>query len=83
MNTLGSTVQMIKPQEEPYIIMLEDLEFAITRKELWHITNLHNAGMRLEDISLEVKRDPYEVIIALLHQARTNRINLRPLAWRD
>lgn len=70
---------MIQPKEEPYIIMLEDSEFAISYEQLWHITNLHNKGVSIREISAEVKRDPYEVVIALLHQAKSNRVNLRPL----
>lgn len=65
-----------------YVILLEDLDFRLPIIKLSHITKLHNDGMEFEDIAKKMKRDPYEIIIALLHQAKGNRAYLRPIAYR-
>ena len=57
-----------------YVILLEDLEMGISKDQLNHITNLHKAGMEWEDISQEVKRDPYEVLVSLIHQAKRGHV---------
>lgn len=82
MNTLDrARFDLLNPDEEN-IILLNNLEFGMSRSQLNKITKLHNDGIRFEEISKQVKRDPYEVILALLHQARTNNVRLRPFAYR-
>ncbi|WP_096269480.1 hypothetical protein [Paucisalibacillus globulus] len=79
-NTLIKTPLHIK-QTGDYVILLEDLEFAMPKDQLREITQLHNNGMKLEDISQEVKRNEYEVLIALMHQAKRG-VRVRPFAYR-
>ena len=63
--------------------MLEDLEFAIHPSQLERILKNHNNGMTIEEISKIEKRDPFEIIIALLHIARRTPHKIkRPLAYR-
>lgn len=84
MNTLtGKVNAFLEPKKSGhYVILLDDLEFAMSKEQLWQITNLHNDGMKLEDISEYVKRDKYEVLIALIHQAKKGTVKLRPFARR-
>lgn len=78
MNTIGSSIPTLKQsRHRDYVILLEELEFAMPKEQLWKITNLNNDGYGVKEISKIVKRDPYEVILALLHQARTNRVKLK------
>jgi hypothetical protein len=70
------------PQDsEEKVILLEDLEFAMTTKQLDEITTLWNEGMKWEELAEKVKRNEYEILLALLHQLRQG-ITLRPFAWR-
>lgn len=86
MNTLTKSKKekaFIEPRRaRDYVILLDDLEFAMSKEQLWEITNLHNDGMKLEDISEHVQRDKYEVLIALIHQAKKGTVKLRPFARR-
>lgn len=84
MNTLDQTrFDLLKPTgRKNNVILLENLEFGMSRSQLNQITDLHNSGMRFEEISKKVERDPYEVVLALLHQARTNNVRLRPFVYR-
>jgi len=71
MNTLTNTYAHLKQtRSREYIIALDGLEFAFSKVQLEQIKELHNAGYHFKDISKIVKRNPYEVIIALLHLAR-------------
>ena len=72
----------LDPRDD-YLILLDDLEFAMSKEQLKRITNLHNSGVDLEDIAEQEDRDPYEVIIALLHVARRAPKQIkRPFAYR-
>src|SRR5690625_6141655 len=55
--------------DKKHIFMCDNLELAITQKQLKTIVRLHNRGYDLFDISERTRRHPAEVIIALLHQA--------------
>ncbi len=85
MNTLElRTVPLMKQtRRRDYVILLDDLEFGMSKEQLREITDLHNEGMKYEDISERVQRHPVEVIVALLHQAKDNRVNLKPFAYRE
>jgi len=75
MNTLNNKIPIMQQTfSRDYVILLEDLEMGISKDQLNHITNLHKAGMDFEDISQEVKRDPYEVLVALIHQAKRGHV---------
>lgn len=71
----------LEPRDD-YIILLEDLEFGMSKEQLDYILRLHNEGWHYLDIAEHVGRDPYEVIIALLHIARRAHKRIkRPLAY--
>ena len=75
MNTLNHKLPIMQQTfSRDYVILLGDLEMGISKDQLNHITNLHKAGMDWEDISQEVKRDPYEVLVALIHQAKRGHV---------
>ena len=75
MNTLNNKIPIMQQTfSRDYVILLEDLEMGISKDQLNHITELHKAGMDFEDISQEVKRDPYEVLVALIHQAKQGHV---------
>src|SRR5699024_438063 len=79
MNTL-TTVSYITEAPDN-VILLSELEYGMPRWQLDKITELHNRGMRYEDIAKKVKRNKYEVLVALIHQAKNGR-RLRPFAQR-
>lgn len=83
MNTLTHGFIPIPEQigSENYVILLEDLEFCMPKEQLQEITGLHNDGMNFEDIAKEVKRNKFEVLLALIHQAKRG-CKLAPLAFR-
>lgn len=82
MNTLvGYTPILNTDRARENVILLEDLEFAMPKDQLEDITELHNSGMDFQDIAKEVRRNPYEVIIALLHQVKSGK-QMAPLAYR-
>lgn len=71
MNTLGYQVPRLRSKNaRDNIIALDGLEFAFPIDQLEKIKNMHNTGYHFNQISQAVKRNPYEVIIALLHLAR-------------
>lgn len=51
-------------------IALDDLEFAFPVNQLQEIKSLNHQGYSYKQIAKMVKRDEYEVIIALLHICR-------------
>lgn len=48
-------------------IILEDLEFCFPKYQLADIKMYHNQGKSISYISKVVKRNEYEVLLALLH----------------
>ncbi|MEC5422088.1 hypothetical protein QGM71_01095 [Virgibacillus sp. C22-A2] len=82
MNTLSNVAMLKQTRARDNVILLEELEFVMPTEQLQTITDLHNDGMELEDIAKEVKRNQYEVLIALIHQNKRN-VKLRPFAYRD
>lgn len=67
----------IKPRND-YIYLLEDMEFAMPKDQLERVTKMWNEGYWIRFISEIEKRDPIEILIALIHQAKRGR-KLRPL----
>ncbi|HSH25992.1 MAG TPA: hypothetical protein VLA13_10740 [Massilibacterium sp.] len=82
MRTISPNSLIRKTRARDYVILLEDLEFAMPKTQLKRITDKHNSGLIIEEIAKEEGRDIYEIILALLHQAKTNKVSLRPLAFR-
>lgn len=81
MRTLTQMPLIKESRHRDYVILLEDLEFAMSKEQLKRITDLHNAGYTLEEIMDVEKRDPYEIIIALLQSKRSKR-HMRPFGSR-
>ncbi|GGB63731.1 hypothetical protein GCM10011409_46000 [Lentibacillus populi] len=82
MNTLTNDRAYVKEgRHRDNVILLEELEFCMPKDQLRTITELHNNGMWIEDIAEEVKRNPYEVLLALIHQVKRG-YKMRPLAVR-
>ena len=72
----------LEPRDD-YVILLDDLEFGMSKEQLNRILELHNKGWSFERIAKWENRDPYEVIIALLHISRGKPKQIkRPLAYR-
>lgn len=70
-----------KVGSEHYKVLLEDYEFYMPVQQLQNIANYHNDGMKLEDIAAKVRRNPIEVMMAILDQFTEGNIT-RPFAYR-
>lgn len=80
MNTLDNNQKnFLEGEPKDHVILLDTLEFGMPKSQLEEITELHNRGWGFEEISEEVRRNPYEVIVALLHQVMKGR-KMRPMA---
>lgn len=74
-NTANSYVPIIPLKKyNSYEIALEDLEFVFTKNQLHEITVMHNNGVWVTDIAKNIKRNEYEVLIALIHQHRKGKL---------
>lgn len=67
----------IKPRND-YVFLLDDLEFAMTKDQLERVTQYWNEGYRIPSIAEMEQRNPIEILIALIHQAKKGR-KVRPL----
>lgn len=67
LNTKSRTFNAVLDPNEEYEIALDDLEFAFSKKELSYIQNTHNNNIWITDIAKNIKRNEYEVLIAILH----------------
>ncbi|SET85077.1 hypothetical protein SAMN05216389_14013 [Oceanobacillus limi] len=80
MNTLTRKDAYFKGRYDEQVILLEGKELGISKRQLKEITELHNKGMHYKQISKRVKRDPIEVIVALLHQVDRKK-PMKPFAY--
>lgn len=71
LNNPGALIK--KTGARDYVIALDGLEFAFQKDQLEKIRDLHNNGYGYKEISKIVKRDPYEVIVGLLHHVYSGR----------
>ena len=79
MNTRNNALSaVLDPEEDDYEIALEGLEFAFSKRELKYIQEQHNDGIWFTDIAESIKRDDYEVLIAIMHMLRRGR-QIKPL----
>lgn len=78
MNTQSKTFVPVLDPEEDYEIALDDLEFAFSKGELSYIQNTHNKGVWVTRIAENIRRDEYEVLIAIMHMMRKGR-KIKPL----
>lgn len=62
-----SYIPFLNPNYD-YIYLLEHLELAMTTEQLDRVVEKHNAGMDYRLIAKQERRNPVEIIIALLHQ---------------
>lgn len=68
MNTLNKYSVFIKSERaRENVIILDDLEFCFSKEQLADVKMYHNQGKGIRDISALVKRNEYEVLLALLH----------------
>lgn len=58
--------------DDNYVFLFEELELAMPEKHLYKIKEFHNSGMPLHEIASEVKKNVYEVLIALLYLVKKN-----------
>lgn len=75
--TDGYQVNNIRPGKD-YVFLLEDMEFAMTKDQLKRVTKKWNEGYWIPIIAEMEKRNPVEILIALIHQAKKGR-KIRPL----
>jgi hypothetical protein len=70
---------MIKQtRKRDYVYLLDDLELTMTKNQLERVTQNWNEGYRIMSIAEMERRDPIEILFALIHQAKRGR-TLRPL----
>lgn len=70
-----------KSRHRDYVIVLDDLEFVFSKKQLKIIADKHNSGEWAGDIAKEIKRNEYEVLMAIVHLHKKGRVT-RELAFR-
>ena len=59
------------------VIVCEDLDFVWDEPELQKLATLWDRGVSIERISKNLDRDPDEILIALIHLARNDKIFAR------
>jgi len=59
----------IKPDKD-YVFLLDDMEFAMTKEQLDAVTKRWNEGYRIPIIAEMESRNPVEILMALIHQAK-------------
>lgn len=80
--TKAHIIPMLKEKRvRNYVFILEDFELAFSHEQLKRITDDWNDGEKLEDIAERERRNPTEVLLALIHQANDKKIK-RPFAYR-
>ncbi|HEY4601234.1 MAG TPA: hypothetical protein VIG73_08195 [Cerasibacillus sp.] len=63
------------------VIILDNANFMFGKVELAHITKFHNEGMHYKEIAKKFKREPLEIVLALLHQASEGKVSLRTFGY--
>jgi hypothetical protein len=71
---LGKKQAVLRDPRKNRIIVLEDLNFMWDEEELFDIECLWNDGSSIMYISNYFDRDPDEVILAIMHLAKEDRI---------
>lgn len=59
------------------VIVCEELDFTWERKELNKLARMWKKGQSILEMAVEVERDPDEVLIALIHLAKKNKVEKR------
>lgn len=82
MNTATNRIPMLpQTRKRDYVFLFEGLEFAMHKDQLKRVTDSWNAGSDLEFIAKKERRNPIEILLALMHQANSG-YKLRPFAGR-
>ena len=83
LNTLrdGGFIPLLPQDDTEWVILLDWLEFAMSKEQLTRVTDDWNNGSELEEIAIEEQRKPLEILLALIHQAAKGK-KLRPFAGR-
>lgn len=63
------------------IIVLDGLDYGFLQSQLTEIKELSNKGMWIGDIAKRLRRDEYEVLLALVHLHKDQKLT-RPIAFR-
>lgn len=80
MKTITARVPLIKQsRKRDYVFLLEDLELTMHKDQLQRVTEKWNEGSKVEVIAKEEERNPVEILLALMHQAKTG-FKMRPFA---
>ena len=59
------------------VIVLEDLNFLFDESEIKEIKKMWNLNLSLQYMSEYLERDPDEIVLAIMHLAREDRITKR------
>jgi glycosyltransferase involved in cell wall biosynthesis len=70
---------LLKSARKKRVIVCEDLDFVWDEPELLKMARMWERSASVETIANHFKRDPDEVLIALLHLAREDQIKARKL----
>lgn len=81
MNTTTHRVPILRQTGmDDYVFLLEDMEFAMPKKQLKRVTKRWNQGKGIKEIAKNERRDVIEILFALVHQAKRGH-KLRPFEW--
>ncbi|MDD9312674.1 hypothetical protein PUS82_15470 [Cytobacillus firmus] len=67
----------LRDSRKKRVIVLEELNFLWDAPELAEVTDMWMQGEGIQDIAKYFDRDPDEIILALMHLARSDRISQR------
>lgn len=60
------------------IIVLEELDFIWDEGDLTKVARMWRKGFSIQSIAEEFGRDPDEILLAIIHLAKSERIDARP-----
>lgn len=78
--TRKSKTPRLLPNEQ-YIILNEDLEHAMPESDVEYIKDMFLYGRSVHAIAKDIKRDVWEVIMALVHLARHGEVEFTIYRW--
>lgn len=80
LNTRKSSgfIPLLPQDGTEWVILLDWLEFAMSKEQLERVTKLWNSGMGLVEIADIEQRKPLEVFLSIIHQAEKGN-KIRPI----
>ncbi len=69
--------ELVRNPRSCRVIVLEELDFVFDRPELSEIAEIWNNGFSVKTIAKKFKRDPDEILLALIHLAKKEKIERR------